>query len=85
MNRGGIPRHRSWGHVFAPQLVEEEQTGVVPPAGEGHTDPRGASLAAANRDPRQFDDPDPLARIKPQLHHKTTARRRPHRPETCAR
>jgi hypothetical protein len=34
MNRGGIPRHRSWGHVFAPQLVEEEQTGVVPPAGE---------------------------------------------------
>jgi hypothetical protein len=35
------------------------------PAGEGRVDPRGASLAAANRDPRHFDDPGPLARVKP--------------------
>jgi hypothetical protein len=26
MNFGGTPRHRSWGHVFTSQLVEEEQT-----------------------------------------------------------
>jgi hypothetical protein len=35
------------------------------PAGESRVDPRGASLAAANRDPRRFDDPNPLARVKP--------------------
>ena len=29
MNLAGTQRHRSWGHVFTSQLVEEEQTGVV--------------------------------------------------------
>ena len=38
---------------------------VWSPAGEGRVDPRGASSAAANRDPRRFDEPDPLARMKP--------------------
>jgi hypothetical protein len=50
MNLAGAPRHRSWGHVFTSQRVEEEQQ-AWPPAGEGRVDPRGASLAAANRDP----------------------------------
>jgi hypothetical protein len=47
MNLAGTPRHRSWGHVFTSEPVEEEQTGVVTRRDQLIDGSRGHQMQAA--------------------------------------